>query len=302
MELRHLRYFTAVAAHGSFNRASQILHLTQPALSRQVKDLEEEIGVPLLVRGTNSVTLTAIGESFYEDARDLLARADKAIQRARGERSTDIVRVAYMPTSSYGIMAPALKKFQAARPRVRVELSERLPAQMRKAAQEGRVNVALLMEGDTDLLPGFQWSELRPITMMLVMPSGHPLARLKKIAPARLHDVPLIGLGKECYPGYASHLRAHLRPFGVIPRFVALIDDGLASVLTALEANHAAAVLDDAVGSSLPSTMLMRPFSPALAMAKLMIGLPEDHPFHYAEEFAKLLCEQAAHLRPAKKS
>jgi LysR family hca operon transcriptional activator len=302
MELRHLRYFAAVAAHGSFNRASQILHLTQPALSRQVKDLEEEIGVPLLVRGTNSVTLTAIGESFYEDARDLLARADKAIQRARGERSTEIVRVGYMPTSGHGIMAIALKKFQAARPRVRVELSELVPAELRKAAQEGRVDVAMLPEGHTDLLPGFQWSELRPITLMLVIPTSHPLARLKKIAPTRLRDVPLIGLGKESFPGYTSHLRACLRPFGVIPRFVALIDDGLTSVLTALEASHAAAVLGDAVESALPPTMLMRPFSPALPMGRVMIGVPEDQPNLHAEEFAKLLREQTEHLRRASKS
>src|SRR5687767_938797 len=65
VELRHLRYFIAVAKHGSFNRAAQRLHLTQPALSRQVKDLEEELTVPLLVRGKNAVTLTAAGFSFY---------------------------------------------------------------------------------------------------------------------------------------------------------------------------------------------------------------------------------------------
>ena len=78
MELRHLRYFAAVAAHGSFSRAAHNLHLTQPALSRQVKDLEDELGVPLLVRGTNAITLTEAGEIFYEEARDLLARADQA--------------------------------------------------------------------------------------------------------------------------------------------------------------------------------------------------------------------------------
>src|SRR6266850_1340563 len=81
MELRHLRYFVAVAAHGSFNRAAEILHLTQPTLSRQVKDLEDELDVPLLVRGQNAVKLTEAGELFYEEARQVLARADEAIQR-----------------------------------------------------------------------------------------------------------------------------------------------------------------------------------------------------------------------------
>jgi LysR family hca operon transcriptional activator len=70
VELRHLRYFVGVASHGSFNRAAEILHLTQPALSRQVKDLEEELGVTLLVRGSNAVKLTEAGELFYEEARE----------------------------------------------------------------------------------------------------------------------------------------------------------------------------------------------------------------------------------------
>ena len=72
MELRHLRYFVAVAAHGSFNRAAEILHLTQPALSRQVKDLEEELGVPLLVRSQNKVELTESGGLFYDEAREVI--------------------------------------------------------------------------------------------------------------------------------------------------------------------------------------------------------------------------------------
>src|SRR4051794_26908742 len=98
MELRHLRYFAAVAAHGSFNRAAGTLHLTQPALSRQVKDLEDELGVRLLARGKNAVTLTEAGEIFYEDARDLLVRADKAMHRVRGEGRNEVLRVGYAPS------------------------------------------------------------------------------------------------------------------------------------------------------------------------------------------------------------
>src|SRR6186997_3453316 len=124
VELRHLRYFAAVAAHGSFSRAANNLHLTQPALSRQVKDLEEELGVPLFIRGKNAVTLTSAGELFYEEARDLLARADQAIQRVRGEARNEILRVGYAPSLSAGILSGALEKFQAATPRVRIELAD----------------------------------------------------------------------------------------------------------------------------------------------------------------------------------
>src|SRR5258706_169053 len=141
MELRHLRYFAAVAAHGSFTRAAEVLHLTQPALSRQVKDLEDEIGALLVVRSTNAITLTPTGETFYEDACDVIARADKAVRRARGERGHEVLRVGYLPTVVTGIMAPALEKFQAAKPRVRVELADLTPTEMREAAREGRLDV-----------------------------------------------------------------------------------------------------------------------------------------------------------------
>src|SRR5471032_3649847 len=110
MELRHLRYFAAVAAHGSFNRAAHSLHLTQPALSRQVKDLEDELGVRLLERGKNDMTLTDAGEVFYEEARDLLARADQAVQRVRGEARSEILRVGYGPSLTAGIMPRALER------------------------------------------------------------------------------------------------------------------------------------------------------------------------------------------------
>src|SRR3954469_5561177 len=158
MELRHLRYFSAVAAHGSFNRAANNLHLTQPALSRQVKDLEDELGVPLFLRGTNAVTLTAAGELFYEEARDLLARADQAIQRVRGEARNEILRVGYAPSLTTGVMAGALEKFQTATPRVRIELSDLAPREMIALAKEGRLDLLILPAGNEADLPEFQWS------------------------------------------------------------------------------------------------------------------------------------------------
>jgi LysR family hca operon transcriptional activator len=272
MELRHLRYFAAVAAHGSFNRAAQILHLTQPALSRQVKDLEEEIGEPLLVRGTNKITLTPSGESFYEDARDLIARAEKAIQRARGERRHEVVRVGYMSATVPGIIPPALEKFQTAKPRVGIELADLNPMEMKARAALGRLDLIVLPDREADQIKGFRWTELRHTFSTLVIPAAHPLARLKKIAPARLRNLPLIGFGRENFPGYASRIREMLRPFDVTPRFVLLIDDGLASLYNALEANHCAAILPDVAEPTMPRSLVNRPFKPALPKTTIMIG------------------------------
>jgi DNA-binding transcriptional LysR family regulator len=293
MELRHLRYFTAVADHGSFNKAAQILHLTQPALSRQVKDLEEEVGVPLLVRGPNAVTLTPTGESFYEDARDVLARAAKAVERARGERGKEAVRVGYIPATVDGIMATALEKFQTENPSVRVELADLLPNEMQEAGLKGELDVLILPGRESELIDGYQWAELRRMQHVLIMPATHPMAQLKKISPARLQDVPLIGLGRENFPGYLPDVRAKLRTFNVTPRFVALINDSIPSLFAAVEAHRAAAVLTDVVKSTMPRSLVMRPFAPALPGTTVMIGISASRPSKYSERLVTLLREES---------
>src|ERR1700734_1795085 len=143
MELRHLRYFVTVAAYGSFNRAAQVLHLTQPPLSRQVKDLEAELGVPLFVRGTNTARLTEAGELFYEEARAVLARAEAAVRRVRGEARNETLRVGYAPSLTTGIISAVLKKFQAATRRVRVELADLSSREINALANDGRLDLAI---------------------------------------------------------------------------------------------------------------------------------------------------------------
>ncbi|MDB6169709.1 MAG: DNA-binding transcriptional regulator, LysR family [Verrucomicrobia bacterium] len=293
MELRHLRYFAAVAAHGSFNRAANNLHLTQPALSRQVKNLEDELGVPLFVRGQNAVTLTDAGALFYEEARDLLARADQAIQRVRGEARNEILRVGYGPSLTAGIMPAALEKFQAETPRVRIELADLSSREMVELGKEGQLDLLITPEASESALPGFQWIELRRMLLVVVMPETHPLAKLKKIAPARLRDVPLIGLARENFPDYVPRLRALFKPFGFAPRFAALVMDGLSPLFAALEAHHAAAVLSDGIACIMPRGLVTRPFSPALPEIAVKMGLPAVRPNPHAETFARLLREEA---------
>jgi DNA-binding transcriptional LysR family regulator len=297
MELRHLRYFAAVAAHGSFSRAANNLHLTQPALSRQVKDLEDELGVALLDRGKNLVTLTAAGELFYEEARDLLARADQAVRRVRGDARGEVLRVGYVPSLTAGIIPRAIAKFQTATPRVRLELSDLAPREMSERASAGSLDLVILPAGLEAATREFSWSVLRRLSTVLVMPRTHPLARLKKIPPARLRGVPLQGLGRVDFPEYAPNVRAFLKPFGVTPNFVSQAADGLSSLFAALEANNGATLLTDGIASVLPRTLTFRPFAPALAQTVLMVGLPSVRPSPHAEAFLRLLQEEVAQMK-----
>ncbi len=297
MELRHLRYFAAVAAHGSFSRAANNLHLTQPALSRQVKDLEDELGVPLFVRGTNAVTLTEAGELFYEEARDLLARADQAIQRVRGEAKSETLRVGYSPSLTSGIMPKAIERFQAAVPRVRLELEDLTPREMAEKAGEGLLDLMIVPDSAGTAIKGFQWVELRRVALVLVLSRENPLAKLAKVPPARLKDLPLHGLGRANFPDYAPRLRAVLKPYGITPNLSNLINDGVTTLFAALEATKGAAVLADGVLSVLPQSLVVRPFSPSLPDVAIMVGVPAVRPNPHAESFARLLREVAEEAR-----
>src|SRR5258708_2425519 len=124
MELRHLRYFVAVAAHGSFSRAANQLHLTQPALSRQVRSLEDELGVALIVRGQNTISLTSAGEDFYEEAKDILARVDVAVRRIKTRPRGEKLRIGYVHSLTAGIMPRVVERFQACNKDVFLELSD----------------------------------------------------------------------------------------------------------------------------------------------------------------------------------
>jgi DNA-binding transcriptional LysR family regulator len=190
-------------------------------------------------------------------------------------------------------MSRALEKFQAAAPRVRIELADLSSREMNEQARDGLLDLLITPDAALADMPGFQWTELRRFSPVLVMPESHPLAKLKKIAPARLNDVPLIGLARENYPDYVRTVRAMLKPFGVTPRFVALVSDGVSTLFTALEANHAVALLADGAAAIMPRTLVARPFSPALPEVSVKAGMPEVRANPHAAAFARLLREEA---------
>lgn len=293
MELRHLRYFVAVASHGSFNRAAESLHVTQPPLSRQVKDLEEELGVTLLMRGTNSVKLTEAGERFYEEAREVLLRAEDAVRRVRGETQKQVLRVGYSTSNATTLVSAVLAKFQAAAPRVRIELADLSSRELNQMAGEGRLDIVISARVAVANAPGFHCWDLGSMQPVLVLPARHPLAKLKRIPIARLRNLPLLGLAKDHYPEYAVAVRDALRPHQIAPNFVALINDSFSTLFVELEARNAAAIVLEGITGMLPSTLVTRPLAPKLAALPLAAGLPVLHPKPHAEMFARLLMEEA---------
>src|SRR6266446_4829376 len=190
-------------------------------------------------------------------------------------------------------MSAVSERFLSTTPRVRIELMDLSSKEINELADEGRLD--LVISPGISITKGiseFQWTELHRLQPVLVMPVTHPLAKLKRIPPMRLRDLPLIGLAKGNYPEYVPHLRGMLKPFGVLPRFVSLVNDGLSTLFTELEAYHAAAILTEGIISIMPRTLVARPFAPMLPSALVMIGLPALRPNPNAEAFARMLLEE----------
>src|SRR5258708_37938943 len=144
MESRHLRYFAAVAAHGSFSRAANQLRLTQPALSRQVKSLEDEIGTVLIARGQNAISLTAAGEAFFEEAKDILARVDVAVSRIKTRPHGEKLRIGYVHSLTAGLMPRAVEPFPSYNKDVFIELSDLTTDAMCEKAAASQIDIAIL--------------------------------------------------------------------------------------------------------------------------------------------------------------
>ena len=126
MELRHLRYFVAVAEAENVTRAATRLHVSQPALSRQIHDLEDEIGFQLFERSAKALRLTAAGKTFLTEARAVLQHAEDAVKKARAAAggTQGEIHVGYAPSLTVQILPTALRKFQEKFPNARVALHD----------------------------------------------------------------------------------------------------------------------------------------------------------------------------------
>src|SRR6516164_4724142 len=239
MELRHLRYFVAVAEALNFTKASARLRVAQPALSRQVQDLEDEIGVDLMKRSPRGVTLTAEGKLFLEEARDVLRRADESVKKvralARGEYGE--LHVGYAPTPTVEILPGALAAFQKAVPEAKVLLHDMSSDEILDGLHNGGLQLAVTAWPSAQYHPDVEFESLKTYPVCAALSASHPLARLKTIPLEKIAVEPLITLNRKNYPDAHSMLENIFQSLGVKPR-IALECDSSSSVITAIEAGR----------------------------------------------------------------
>ncbi|MDB6131699.1 MAG: Transcriptional regulator, LysR family [Verrucomicrobiales bacterium] len=243
MELRHLRYFLAVGEALNFTRAAAQLRVAQPALSRQVQDLENEIGVDLLKRSPRGVMLTAEGKLFLEEVRELLKRADEAVEKvralARGEYGE--LHIGYAPSPTVEILPLALAAFQKAVPRVKVLLHDLSSEELINGLRNATLELAIMVEPIEEQTDGIEFELLRTYSLTVAMTAAHPFARLKSIPLQKLAAEPIIGLRRKEYPEYYHFFDRIFASFQVKPS-IAVECDSASSLITEVEAGRGVAL------------------------------------------------------------
>src|SRR6266581_5695740 len=262
MELRHLRYFVAVAEALNFTKASARLRVAQPALSRQMTDLEDELGVDLMKRSPRGVTLTAEGKLFLDEVRELLKRADESVEKvralARGEYGE--LHVGYAPSPTVEILPPALAAFQKAVPRVKVLLHDLSSDELITGLRDASLELAIMVEPIGEQTAGIEFESLRTYPPCVALTAAHPFARLKSIPLEKLAAEPLVGFRRKDYPEYYHFIDRIFTPIRAKPR-IAVECDSASSLITEVEAGRGISLASPMFKSVAGKRLLYRPLA-----------------------------------------
>jgi LysR family transcriptional regulator, benzoate and cis,cis-muconate-responsive activator of ben and cat genes len=264
MELRHLRYFIGVAEEENVSRAALKLHVSQPALSRQIRDLEDELGFPLLERSAKSVRLTEAGRTFLIEARAVLQRAEDAVKAARaiatGGRGE--LQIGYAPSLTARILPATLRAFQAQLPNVRVKLHDLSTAEMLAGLRDSKLQIAFVVRPAAAVSRGLRFEELVRDPICLAVAPKHPLARRRTVALTEIAREPLVAYNRKDYPDAHEHLDAVFATIKSKPR-ITEEHDSVTSLIAAVEAGSGVALVAQSLDCIAGVRLKLVPLSPA---------------------------------------
>ena len=220
VEIRHLRYFLAVAEELNFSRAAEKLRIAQPPLSQQIRQLENELGVLLIERETRPVRLTQAGKFFREQALAIVARFDELIAKTErmGRGETGALSIAFVGSATFELLPAVLREFIRRRPDVVLSLLEMNAIEQKAALLERRINLGFVRPGiDDEVLV------LEPLVeeaIVVAVPQGHPLSKAEHVPLLLLAGEPFVFFPCAPEPSFGTFLRSVCNDAGFEPRVV----------------------------------------------------------------------------------
>lgn len=297
MELRHLRYFVAVATELNFSKAAEKLLVAQPALSTQIADLEREIGTVLLRRNTRTVQLTAAGQTFLTEARSILAAVeaatDKTRRTARGEEGELSIGFFAAPTMLF--LPDLIRRFRAMCPNVTIRMYELTPDRQLEAFAAGKIDLGFtrpLPPGNPGLNTEFLFAE----RFVAVMPETHPLGSRRQIALSELAAEPYVLLDRSVALGLYDQIIAACRAAGFSPN-ITHCPDLMATVLTLVAAEQGIGIVPEGVRNLRSQQVLFVPIVPELEPIPLVMCWNAERDSPSRDAFLQLVRERAGSLQ-----
>jgi DNA-binding transcriptional LysR family regulator len=266
MELRHLRYFVGVAQELNFTKAAQRLHVAQPALSRQIRQLEEEIGVRLLDRDRRSVRLTEGGRAFLEEARALLQQSEQAVRVAQNSGSSrhNHLNIGYVWGLFHSVVPAAVGRFRRQFPEVAVNLFDLTATEQAEALVQGRLDAGFIGFAHEADAVGLAKRQIGACTFVAALPKNHRAARKSKVSLAALAQDFFFVISEQSYPGAARFVLEACERAGFRPRILQAAERG--HTILGLVAGHCGVALLPEPLRSLPHPgVVFRPLTEALA-------------------------------------
>ena len=290
MELRHLRYFCAVAEHRSFTLAARKLNVSQSGVSGQVRDLEKEIGVTLLHRAQREVALTPEGLTFFEEARDILMRADRAIQLAlgvaKGQSGKLTVGLCGPVTASF--LPQLIRTFRKQYPGIALALKDYAPSEQVTALLNEQIDIGFARSIPPEMkhLLGHELMFREPVVLALA--KGHTLAHLKSVPIKQLAQERLIVFSRDGAPEVYDAILAICKKARFSPR-IADAPRSWHAVLTMVEANEGLALIPQCVQHLRGNDVVFRPLDDNRNKLDAIVAWRRNEPNFLQDSFLALL-------------
>ena len=264
MELRHLRYFVAVGEEQNITRAAARLHVSQPPLSRQIRDLEGELGVMLLERTSRAARLTPAGWAFLEECYAVLRRVDEAVRTARSaaQGGRNALKLGYAPGPTQEFLRELLRRLRLSDPPLRIELHDLTTAEMLAGLRERRLDAALAVEPRAQALRGLEFVRLREDPLVVAMAREHRLAARRTVAPKDLAGESFVIFSRQEYP---EHLEGILTLVGGNKSRLKIAEecDSGMSLFAAIEAGHGVSILSESLRPAIGARLKLVALHPA---------------------------------------
>ncbi len=297
MEFHQLRYFIAAAEDLSISGAAKRLHVTQPALSRQIAVLEAELGVPLFDRIRKRIHLTDAGRFFLPKARQIVCDAETGAQQLREQfgKARRTLRLGFLTPFLDDLVAPAVREFRQRHPKAQVSLFELPPRAQLDRLRNHELDAAILgniSENDRAL---FTIRILSRHKMAAVLPEDHPLAQKKSIKLAALQNEVWVSLSDAFFPGRREFLRSLCLGAGFEPNIATEVDS-LSMMLGAVTAGEGVAVMPGHASKLPHSGCVIVPLAAPVPTSELLLVLPKQEPSRELTTLTTLIAENATRI------